>query len=153
MHPAFDLLVAESATAGKPIHYKDDLFVHDKAILDELPLSVGFLWALRDTGTHTIAAVDDSALFHAQAIYDFGKRHLWFWWDGKTLRKCRDFTEASDLLAKAVAKLPKWRMTYRGGEVTCRAVDLETATLRLNRKFQETIGVWLYGTQSGVHAA
>ena len=151
MHPAYDKLLAISTAVGWPEIYKDDLLVHDKVALTDLPTDICFAWALRDTGTHLIVCEDDFASDWADAINHYEKRHRWFWWDGKTLVE-REFKQIDDLIDAAVARLPQWKMPYRGGEVHCRAMNLECAGFRLKSRLEKTVSYWLHGTAGGIQS-
>ena len=54
-HPAFAQMVAAAELLGLPMNYRDDLFVHDKFILDGNPELSKFGWVLYESGTHFIS--------------------------------------------------------------------------------------------------
>lgn len=50
LDPRFQVMLAEAVRVGWPIGYQDDLYVHDRRILEAHPDQV-MVWALREMGT------------------------------------------------------------------------------------------------------
>jgi hypothetical protein len=148
-HPAFELMRQATETHAWPKHYLTDFTFHDRNAVEALPHSTPFAWSLREHGTHLIGCVDDDAADYATAIGETWERRCeWYFWNGKTLTHCKDFDEVKNRIKTAVKRLPEWRITWRGGESSCHAVDQETAASILKRR-----APWqLAGTCSGIHS-
>lgn len=70
-HPAYALLSAEQRRSGQPAAYLDDLRVHDRRTLSDLPRTRRFLWLTRPSGTYLI----HSNTADTHEILDHGLRH------------------------------------------------------------------------------
>lgn len=52
----YEMMVAKAEEIGWPSHYKDDLHVHDKRAVEDLPNHSPALWFVRETGTWCVTA-------------------------------------------------------------------------------------------------
>lgn len=52
----YEMMVAKAEEIGWPAHHKDDLHVHDKEIVKDLPAHCPALWFVREMGAHTVTA-------------------------------------------------------------------------------------------------
>lgn len=84
---AFDAVVAKAKEIGRPTHYLDDLFVHDRRILAVNQPKV-FGWSVRDTGTHTMIPDNVYSLFltsYLPRCVETRIPSMEFLWNGRNL--------------------------------------------------------------------
>jgi hypothetical protein len=116
----FAALLEESARVGWPAHYKRDLTLHDRSILDGRDPSEPFAWILRECGTYTICPgkYSRTSMWTGATLprsewkrgVDTGSsmirtlaregNHRFYWWDGRKLRAVES-SELLDLYAEA----------------------------------------------------
>jgi hypothetical protein len=92
--PHWDAIVAEAERVGWPLHYRRDLYVHDRASIAHTSASEPFLWVLRECGTHFcpvsfVDGVGHGASHFAESVPQiFGPKVCRLYsWDGRTLRE------------------------------------------------------------------
>lgn len=84
---AFDAVVAKAKEIGRPTHYMDDLFIHDRMMLAVHQPKV-FGWSVRDTGTHTMVPDNVYSLFLTSYLPRCQETRIpsqEFLWNGKKL--------------------------------------------------------------------
>lgn len=70
-HPAYALMLAESAATGLPRSFQRDLTEHDRLWLEARDPKLSFLWALRPDGTHTVGLEPDRGTGRASVVKIF----------------------------------------------------------------------------------
>ena len=82
----YDVILAKANEIGWPLHYRNDLLVHDRDALAEHDPALPFLWGIRECGTHLIFANRLEGRLSAEQITQaFGRDCRWFLWDGTAL--------------------------------------------------------------------
>ena len=86
------VLVAEAERQSLPKHYRDDLIVHDRAILENNETQ-RFLWVLRECGTHLIPLdmkeakdQEQQRAWQRAVINNFGERASYYVFENGKLR-------------------------------------------------------------------
>ena len=105
---AYCAIVREAARHPEYLtDYASDLIFHDRNILAEY--RGPFLWILRKLGTHIVLPSIDAkdGWTGASVVSCFGGEtgHLYFWWDGRTLRALRDPKHAGETLDEEHARM------------------------------------------------
>ena len=95
-HPAYSLMLAESARLGMPTRFEADLRAHDAAFLDHFPPADPFGWILYDTGTHIVhpGGTPHKPLGGIGELLDsalecVGPSAAAYVWNGRTLNRAR----------------------------------------------------------------
>ncbi len=106
---AYCAIVREAAKhPDKLTHYAADLIVHDRNVLTDY--RGPFLWILRELGTHIVIphdGTDRQDWTGAMVLKCFAREpgHLYFWWDGRALKACRDAVHGAEKLDEENARM------------------------------------------------
>lgn len=110
----YQAILRKSRELNQPTDYKDDLVKHDREALrgNKYP----FIWAVREAGTWLAILRTESALatnlIHVAANPGAYPKHLFFFWDGKSLKQIQA-GDVRGIADKELAKLPMWKVQYR----------------------------------------
>jgi hypothetical protein len=103
--PHWDAILAEAERVGWPVKYRRDLYVHDRAYLNQLDPSIPFVWILREHGTHLndvtyVDGVGHDAVHFAESVPRIfsSERCRVYTWDGRYLRKHQTPETAADAI-------------------------------------------------------
>jgi hypothetical protein len=114
----YEHLVAKAEEIGWPSHYKNDLLVIDRELLEGRDPTVPFLWFVRETGTYLCTSDgygfrDDGKGTLDYICKPYTQKHRGFLWNGSQLTEVKpeDFKKAyTDWV---YGSGPLWRVTVR----------------------------------------
>jgi len=94
---AYLAISQEAGAVGWPMHYREDLTVHDRGLCEKTDPSMPFAWILRESGTHLMVIDADPADRSGNTVHglirncfgpgSWGDAARFYKWDGHKLRE------------------------------------------------------------------
>lgn len=86
----YEHLLAKAEEIGWPAHYKNDLLVHDKEMLEGCDPAMPFMWFVRETGTYLVTSSGQGFKGEGEGILRYvtnpmNQQHRGFLWNNENL--------------------------------------------------------------------